>query len=69
MTTADPVTAYLNGHFRPDAAADLLAAAQPLMAIAWDEGWDTFASFDSRPDGPYPANPYRLPTNNDKDAA
>ena len=23
--------------FRPDAAADMLAAAQPLMAIAWDE--------------------------------
>lgn len=26
---------------------------------AWDEGWDTFAGFDSRPGGPYPANPYR----------
>lgn len=34
----DPVAAYLNAHFRPDVAADLLAAAQPLMAIAWDEG-------------------------------
>jgi len=32
------VEAYLSAHFRPDVAADLLAAAQPLMAIAWDEG-------------------------------
>ena len=29
------------------------------LAKAWDEGWDTFAGFDSRPGGPYPANPYR----------
>jgi hypothetical protein len=28
-------------------------------ATAWDEGWDTLAGFDSRPGGPYPANPYR----------
>lgn len=34
----DPVAAYLNAHFRSEVAADLLAAAQPLMAIAWDEG-------------------------------
>jgi hypothetical protein len=36
----DPVVAYLKAHYRPDVAADLLAAAQPLMAIAWDEGYD-----------------------------
>jgi len=53
---------YLRAHLRPDVAADLLAAAQPLMAIAWDEGWDAFSGFDSRPSGPYPENPYRKAT-------
>lgn len=62
---ADPVVAYLNAHFRPEVAADLLAAAQPLVAIAWDEGWDALASFDFRPSGPYPANPYRSEHGND----
>jgi len=56
----EAVEAYLKAHFRPDTAAELLAAAQPLMAIAWDEGWDAFAHFDARPGGPYPANPYRI---------
>ena len=37
----------------------LEAAAPHMLAVAWDEGWDAFAGFDSRPGGPYPANPYR----------
>jgi hypothetical protein len=37
MSPDDAVGAYLKAYFRPDNAADLLAAAQPLMAIAWDE--------------------------------
>ena len=38
------------------AAPHLIQAAK---AEAWDEGWDSFAGFDSRPAGPYPPNPYR----------
>jgi len=46
------------------AARAALEAAAPHMiqaakAEAWDEGWDSFAGFDSRPAGPYPPNPYR----------
>ena len=43
----------------PTIRAALEAAAPHMLAEAWDEGWDTFAGFDSRPGGPYPANPYR----------
>lgn len=53
---ADPVTAYLKAHFRPDVASNLLAAAQPLMAIAWDEGAMADHDFDSEVTTP---NPYR----------
>lgn len=46
-------------HPTHQAALVLEAAALHLMAQAWDEGWDAFAGFDSRPGGPYPANPWR----------
>jgi hypothetical protein len=56
----DPVLAYLNANFRPDVAADLLAAAQPLMAIAWDEGMDAMYATTSSEWPPVPEqNPYR----------
>lgn len=50
--------------FLTEAQLILEAAAPHMLAGAWDEGWDTFAGFDSRPGGPYPANPYR-PTSAD----
>lgn len=54
--TDDAVAACLKANFRPDAAAALLAAAQPLMAIAWDEGksagWDA-ARGESEESNPY----------------
>lgn len=58
----DAVVAYLNAHFRPDTAADLLAAAQPLMAIAWEEGEHAGAmnhAAEEYPDVPTITNPYR----------
>ncbi len=65
MIPVDSVTAYLNAHFRPERAANLLAAAQPLMAIAREEGWAKAyaAGFGDAKDGKnYNAidtNPYR----------
>lgn len=53
----DAVMRHLNAHYRPDVAADLLAAAQRHMAIAWDEGfsmgWGAARGESEEP------NPYR----------
>lgn len=46
----------------------LEAAAPFIQERAWDEGWDAFANFDSRPRGPYPANPYRSEAERWRDA-
>lgn len=65
MIPADPVTTYLNAHFRPDTAADLLAAAQPLMAIAWDEALTEAAGLYMDPSSAEhmkTTNPYRSQT-------
>jgi hypothetical protein len=54
---SDRVAEYLAANFRPGAAADLLAAAQTLMAIAWDEGFAEGADCD----GSDSSNPYWKP--------
>ena len=51
---------------RGKARAALEAAAPYMLAAAWEEGWDSFASFDSRPGGPYPTNPYMLNNEGEK---
>ncbi|UXM92549.1 hypothetical protein [Paenarthrobacter sp. JL.01a] len=48
--------------YRPNVAADILAAAQPLMAIAWDEGYKQGGPMhDVNMDDPdaHTRNPYR----------
>lgn len=56
----DPVLVHLNANYRPDIAADLLAAAQPLMAIAWDEGMKAMYASTSHEWPPIPEqNPYK----------
>lgn len=55
---ADPVAAYLEAHFRPDVAADLLAVAQPLMAFAWEEG-RVMGIDECAGDISGPVNPYK----------
>jgi hypothetical protein len=51
---------------REDARAALEAAAPYMLAAVWEQGWDSFASFDSRPGGPYPTNPYMLNNEGEK---
>ena len=61
----DPILAYLKANYHPDAAADILAAAQPLMAFAWEQGWmaredlhayDVWGGDGEEPDS---SNPYK----------
>jgi len=51
--------AHLDAVVNRDTVDRLEKELDEAKADAWDEGWDTFAGFDSRPGGPYPPNPYR----------
>lgn len=62
MSKPDEAVQAALAQYRPDTAADLLAAAQPLMAIAWDEGFKQGGPMhDVNYDDPgaYRRNPYR----------